>query len=245
MTKRGPRTRPSYEDYGVSRAVIEEHWDQWVAWGVIGAAEDEAELLSRACKEMSFHHTPKDGWSYVARELRIIHLQLPEVRTEDSLSRSQMAKRCSSCADEIIRIGREMNDMAWQEDYTMAALEAKSGSPDSDMFEYSNLPNRIFELVGPMRKFAYWLELSSKWQPRKARAFSDRERRVVLACKLLPIFKDQFGLEPKLRGGSASLPIEDESPWAQFFQAAAALALGEQSTPDRQSVLRKARLPTK
>ncbi|WJY19827.1 hypothetical protein QQS45_06335 [Alteriqipengyuania flavescens] len=218
MTKRGPRTRPRYEDYGVSRAVVEEHWDQWVAWGEIGSAEVEAEMLSRACEEMSFHHTPKDGWSYVARELRIIHFQLPEARTEDSLSRAQMAKRCSACADEIIKIGREMNDMAWQEDYTMAALEAKSGSPESEMFEYCNLPGRIFELVGPMRKFAYWLELSSNWQPRKARPSSDRERRLVLACKLLPIFEDQFGLEPKLKGGSASLPIEDESPWAQFFR---------------------------
>ena len=245
MTKKRSTTRPRYEEYGVARSVIEEHWDQWVEWAVIDSPDAEAEMPKNACHEMSFRHEPNDGWSHVAHELRIIHFQLPEKRTENSLSRAQMAQRCAECADQILKIGKEMNDMAWQEDFTMAAIEAKSGSPDNEMFEYANLPNRILELVGPMKRMAFWLELSSKLQSRKARALSDRERRLVLACKLLPIFEEQFGLEPKLKGGSASLPIEDESPWAQFFQAAAMLALGERSTPDRQRVLQDVRLPTK
>ena len=155
-----------------------------------------------------------------------------------------MAKRCSAYADQIFKIGSEMSEMAWQEDFSMAALEAKSDSLDSERFEYANLPSQILQMVGPMKKFALWLQLSSTWQSRKARASCNRERRLVLACKLLPIFEEQFGLEPALRGGSASLPIEEESPWAQFFQAAASLVLGEQSTPDRQSLLRRVRLPT-
>lgn len=200
-------------------------------------------MLAQICEEMSFSYVPKDGWSFLARELRIIHFQLPERRTENSLTRSQMAKLCSGYADQIFQLGSAIADMAWQEDFTMAALEAKSGQSDGEWFEYANLPGRILDLVGPMRKFAFWLELSSNWQPRKARAWSDRERRLVLACKLAPVFIDQFGLETTLKGGSVSLPIDDESPWAQFFQATAALVLGERRTPDRQKILRDVNLP--
>lgn len=243
MSQKRDKTRPRYEDYGVSRAQIEKDWDQWVEWGFIGAPEDEAALIEEACSLMHFLHVPRDGWQHMARELRIIHFQLPERRTVDSLSRVQMAKKWDGFADQIWKMSKEMGDMAWQEDFTIAALEAGSAKDCNAALEYVNLPNRVAELVGPMRKLAAWLKLSSNWQSRKIRPASDRERRLVLACKLSPIFADQFAMEPSLKGGSSSLPIEEESPWAQFYQAAASLLLGENVTADRQAILLEARLP--
>lgn len=244
MTKRKGKTRPRYEDYGVSRAQLEHDWEQLKAWGYIGDPDEEAERLIRACHEMHFIHSPRDGWAHVARELRIIEFQLPERKRSGSLSRSQMAKKCSSIADQLWEIGNEMSEMAWQEDYTMAALEAKSGAAGGERFEYVNLPGQIVGLVSPLRKLAFWLDLSSNWHSKKHKAFSARVGRLVLACKLLPVFAEQFDLETALRGGSASLPIGEESPWAQFYQAAASIVLDENSTPDRQGVLLEARWAT-
>ena len=133
--------------------------------------------------------------------------------------------------------------MAWQEDFTIAALEVGGGTDGKTDNGYVNLPSRIGELIAPMRKLAFWLEFSSSLHSRRIRPASQRERRLVLACKLSPVFEDQFDLKPTLRGGSTSLPIEEESPWAQFYQAAASLLLGEEVTADRQSILLEARLP--
>lgn len=239
------KTRPCYEDYGVSRRQIERDWDQWVSWGDIGSPEYEAELIEQACKAMHFVGAPKDSWTHIARELRIIWFQLPELKTESSMSRTQMAKRCSSYADQLWEIARDMSEMAWQEDFTIAALAAKKDLGNGDKFEYVNLSNNVMELIAPFRTLARWMKASGEHQSHKIRPASERERRLVLACKLLPVFTDQFAIEPKLKGGSASRPIEEESPWAQFYQAAASLALGEKATPDRQRILLDVRLPIK
>lgn len=185
MTNRKGKTRPRYEDYGVSRAQLEHDWEQLKAWGYIGDPDEEAERLIRACHEMHFIHSPRDGWAHVARELRIIEFQLPERKRSGSLSRSQMAKKCSSIADQLWEIGSEMSEMAWQEDYTMAALEAKSGAAGGERFEYVNLPGQIVGLVSPLRKLAFWLDLSSNWHSNKHKAFSARERRLVFPSAFL------------------------------------------------------------
>ncbi|MBV7265900.1 hypothetical protein [Erythrobacter ani] len=200
-------------------------------------------MIEEACLQMHFPHEPEDGWQYVARELRIIHFQLPELKAEGSLSRAQMAKKWDRFADQLWSISKEMGEIAWQEDFTMAALEIGSGREGSAAYEYVNLPNRVGELVGPARKLAAWLKLSGILQSRKIRPASERERRLVLACKLQPIFVDQFGMVATLKGGSACRPIEEESPWARFYQAAASLLLREKVTADRQSVLLEARRP--
>lgn len=116
MSKKRNRTRPRYEDYGVSRAQLEKDWDQLVQWRFIGAPEDEAELIEEACKLMHFSLTPKDGWQHLSRELRIVHFQLPERKTEDSLSCIQMAKKWDGFADQIWSMSKEIAEISHSAD---------------------------------------------------------------------------------------------------------------------------------
>ena len=121
MSNDRKKNRPRYEDYGVSRAQIEKDWDQLVSWGFIGSKEADAELIRAACQQMCFTQIPKDDWAYIARELRIISFQLPQAKKQDSLSRSQMAKKCIAISEQLSNISEEMGDFADGEDFTMAA----------------------------------------------------------------------------------------------------------------------------
>lgn len=238
MSGKTKRSRPYYEGYGVSRVQIEKDLPQWIECGWVGEPEEEAAMVEQACREMHFADNPKSGWAYIAREIRIIHFQLPERRT---ISRKEMGKRCSAYADQIWETAKNLGELASHEDFVMAAIESKGGVGGDNIFEYANLQNKLFDTVRPLRRFAAYLE-SSK-QSRKVQPLSARERRLVLACKLRPVYEAEFDCKARLKGGSAAYPIEEESPWAQFYQAIASLLLDEKATLDRQSVLREATWP--
>lgn len=80
--------------------------------------------------------------------------------------------------------------------------------------------------------------LEDNKQPTKWAASMRREARLILACKLAPVFEQEFGQPAKPRGGSEACPdIRDEIDWTKFYQAIAKLLLSEAETPDRQAIL--------
>jgi len=253
--KKKPATRPRYETYGVARSVIEQNFIWSITErGVVlkrGEAEElglatpflmKAESLRHACHQMHFFADPKSSWHNLAFELEIIRSQLPEDRTEGCLSRSQMAKLCDDYADQIGNIADGLSGLAGQDDFAIAAIESKGGLKGDDAFEYANFPFRLSEFIVPLKRLAQFLEKSK--QSHKWKQFSQRERRLVLACKLLPVFEEEFGTKASVKGGSTRHPIDEETPWVQFFQAVASLLLDEKATPDRQAILREVFLPT-
>jgi hypothetical protein len=226
-------SRPPYEFWGVTREQVEKDYPQFLKSGWIGSAEQEAPLFRDACKECGIVSEPKHGWKNLAYEIRLIELTLPDGATDDTLGRAQLAEKCIKVSDQLWECYKTLGEFTWSNEFTMAQFE--SGLSLNKSFD--NISD-IRRTLGRLSTYLSATKNRPKWRQRV-----NRIRRLVLACKLAPLFELEFEQLAKPVGGSTVLQLSETNDWTRFFQAIASLVLSENVTPDRQAILWEAAQP--
>lgn len=224
---RNRKTRPPYELYGMVRAQVEKDYPDFVKSGWVGTAEQEGEAIRETLAELGFALEPQTGWTKIGYEVRLIELSMTGLWPEEK-GHAQLARECRKLANSVQESAKSIAELSHWQAVSVASMLTKSSIVDhiSDFF----VTARRLEAV------AAYLEADK--QPTKWAASRRRETRLVLACKLAPIFEQEFGKPAKPRGGSEAHPdIRDEIDWTKFYQGVAKLVLGEAETPDRQEIL--------
>lgn len=216
------KTRPAYERQGILREQVETDYSSW-----IGTGEQDGTIIRDTLAEMAFALEPQSGWDKIGYEVRLIELSMTGLWPEEK-GHVQLARECRKLASTVQRSAESIAGLTQWQAVSVASMLTKSSIGDhvSDFF----VTARRLETV------AAYLEaekLPTKWASTRR-----REARLVLACKLAPIFEQEFRMPAKPRGGSdAHLDIRDEIAWTKFYQGIAKLVIGEAETPDRQEIL--------
>lgn len=221
------KTRPAYERRGMIREQVEKDYPDFVKSGWIGTAEQEGETIKETLAEIGFTLEPHSGWAKIGYEVRLIELSMTGLWPEEK-GHAQLARECRKLASTIQKSGKSIANLTHWQAVSVASMFTKSSIGDhiSDFF----VTARRLEIV------AAYLEADK--QPTKWVSTRRREARLVLACKVAPIFEQEFGMPAKPRGGSEAHPdIRDEAEWTKFYQGIAKLVIGEAETPDRQEIL--------
>lgn len=224
---RAKKTRPPYECRGIARVQVEKDYPAFIESGWIGTAEQEGQIVRETLSEVGFTLQPRSGWDKVGYEVRLIELSMTGLWPEEK-GNAQLARECRQLASVIGKSAKSLAELTHWQAVSVASIFTKSSIAEhvSDFFETA----RRLETV------ADYLEADK--QPTKWASSRKREARLVLACKLAPVFETEFGKPAKPRGGSETLHnIRDENAWAQFYQGIAKLVIGEARTPDRQDIL--------
>lgn len=223
---RNKKTRPPYELYGVSREQVERDYLDFVESGWVGTAENEGELVRKTLVDFDFTLEPQSGWARIGYEARLIELSMTGLWPEEK-GHAALARECRKLAHTIDKSARSVADLTRWQAVSVASIFTKSpiGEHVSDFFKTARSLERI----------ATYLEMDK--QPTKWASSALREVRLVLACKLAPVFEQEFGRAAKPRGGSETRDIRDESDWTKFYQGVAKVVIGETETSDRQEIL--------
>nr|WP_087573337.1 hypothetical protein [Sphingomonas sp. CDS-1] len=224
---RNRKTRPPYELYGIARAQVQKDYPDFVKSGWIGSAEQEGHAIRETLVELGFALEPRWGWDTIGYEVRLVELSMTGLWPEEK-GHAQLARDCRKLARTIDSCAKSVAELSHWQAVSVASMFTKSSVVEhiSDFF----VTARRLEIIA-----AY---LEADRQPTKWATSRRREARLVLACKLAPIFEQEFGKPAKPRGGSEAHPdIRDEIDWTKFYQGIAKLVLGEAETPDRQEIL--------
>ncbi|MBL0769574.1 hypothetical protein JI743_12225 [Sphingopyxis sp. DHUNG17] len=218
----------------MARKQVEKDYPDFVSSGWVGSAEDEGKEVLHTLAELGFTLEPRSGWAEIGYEVRLIELSMTGLWPE-AKGHAQLARESRKLARTIRKSTKSVAELSrWQ------AVSVAS------MFTRSPITDHISEFLNTAR----WLETVADFleidkQPTKWASSRRREARLVLACKLAPLFESEFGKPARPRGGSEMLPdIRDEADWTKFYQGVAKLVLGEAETPDRQDILWEAAKPS-
>jgi hypothetical protein len=220
------KTRPPYERWGMAREQVVKDYPQFLKSGWIGTASGEGEAIQTTLPKFGFVHQPSSGWENIGYEVRLIELSMTGLMPEEK-GHAQLARECRQLAKKIDKNAHTLCDLThWQ------AVSVASWYTRTDFCEYAS---DFFKTARRLEIIAEYLtreKQGAKWASTRR-----REARLVLACKLAPLFEREFGIPAKPRGGSEARPLHEENEWTKFFQCIASLLLGETETPDRQQVL--------
>jgi hypothetical protein len=213
---------------------VEKDYPAFVESGWIGTAEQEGQIVRDTLSAVGFTLQPRSGWGKIGYEVRLIELSMTGLWPEEK-GNARLARECRQLASVIGKSAKSVAELTHWQAVNVASIFMRSSIAEhvSDFFETA----RRLEAV------AQYLEADK--QPTKWASSRKREARLVLACKLAPVFETEFGKPAKPRGGSETLPdIREEAAWTQFYQGVAKLLIGEAETPDRQDLLWEAYKPS-
>ena len=231
---RNRSTRPPYELCGAARAQVQKDYPDFLKSGWIGTAEQEGHLIRETLVELGFALEPRSGWDTIGYEVRLIELSMTGLWPEEK-GHAQLARDCRKLARTIDSAAKSVGKLSnWQ------AVSVASMFTQSSVVEHMS---DFFVTARRLETVAAYLEADK--QPTKWATTRRREARLVLACKLAPIFEHEFRRPAKPRGGSEVYSdIRDENDWTKFYQGIAMLVIGETVTPDRQEILWEAAKPS-
>lgn len=221
------QSRPPYELYGIPRERVEKDYPTWVKSGWIAEASVEGELVRETLHGFGFALEPKSGWPKIGYEVRLIELSMTGKWPEEKGS-AQQSRDCAKLAEEVKRMAFALSKLSGSQNIFTASCIIDA--------QFTEHLTGFFKTASDLEKVAAYLrenKQSAKWASAQR-----REARLILACKLAPVFEAEFAKPAKPRGGSEALPrIEDEAEWTQFYQGIAKLFFDEVESPDRQGIL--------
>jgi hypothetical protein len=227
-----------WEKRKLPRRLLVQLYEILLESGETNSPDIEGEFIQKMFQSFGFDIDPKDGWHFVAYELRLLQIATPFNDLEEEIGRAALAKRCAKLSDDAQKVLLEFAELTKHIEFctqisTVAQDEANKLPPDffSSFIVFTNNLDRCVERLNDMPQAPKWRR--TEW----------RIRRVELARNLAKLFESQFGLVAKPVGGSASLPLEETNLWTRFYQAVAWAFWNEHVTPDRQAILWEAALP--
>lgn len=119
-----------------------------------------------------------------------------------------LVRECRTLASTIHNAAKSLADLSHWQAVSVASMLTKS----SIVHHISD----FFVTATRLQMVAAYLDAEK--QPTKWATSRRRQSRLVLACKLGPLFEQEFGMPAKPGGGSEAYPdIRDESDWTKFY----------------------------
>lgn len=213
--------------YAQNRTDIEKLYFGFLKLGFFPPFESEADFWEAQLAEYQVEQRPLQGWSVLAREIRLVNLGLSDPVRRDAPGKAEKAKKARKMARRLEALAQELIEWSWDTQLGGAVLHAQG------KFKLDPLP--LKELAKTFDIGAEVME--SEPQSPRWRESAQRNLRIELAVLLSPVFENLFGLKAVPCGGSHARELSDTNDWTRFFQAVASAFWQETVTPDRQAVL--------
>ncbi len=221
------KTRPAYERWGVTRDRVEADYGRFYKEGGATNGIREGEEFRKVLADCGFSLEPRSSWDRIAYEVRLIGFGMDGLWPEEK-GNAESGRDCRRLARKIDTIAHSVGDLTQCQAVSVAEMFTKT--------DFADYISEFFMTARRLEMLAEYLENSK--QPTKWATTRKREARLVLACKLAPLFEQEFGVHAKPRGGSeAYQDLRDENDWTKFFQCMAMQVLDEERTKDRQEIL--------
>lgn len=216
-----------HQRMGIPRQMLEKHHRQYLNGGLFDPPEIEGDFFHAVLREFGISQDPKNGWTTLAYELRLINMIMPDPMDEDTKGKVELSHDCESIANKLDDLARQAGELTHHTDVVV-------GLHDLEL----NIADGVLHLLETARNLkALASHLNPSRRPTKWKSTERRRQRIELACELSGLFESEFDQAAKPVGGSAPLALDDTNDWTRFFQAIASVFLKERETPDRQAIL--------
>lgn len=219
--------RTLHERTGISRQMLEKHHRQFLKGGFFDPPEIEGDFFHSVLREFGISQDPKNGWTTLAYELRLINMIMPDPMDEDTKGKVELSHDCERVANKLDDLARQAGELTHHTDVVVGLHVLELDISDGVL--------HIMETARNLKALAS--HLNPLKHPTKWKSSERRRQRIELACELSGLFESEFNQAAKPVGGSAPLELDDTNDWTRFFQAIASVFLNEQVTPDRQAIL--------
>ncbi len=204
----------------------------------IDDSETEGKFFRAKLEQFGVDRQPKNGWSNLAYELRLVEISLPDRTKPDDIGRAELARQAQKLSVDAKKLQSDFVRANENIDFMVAmhfsAGVSKGGQAQRIVSELALFCRELDACAQRLKE----MPQSPKWRQKELRNI-----RLELACKLAVLFETEFGLPAKPVGGSASLSLSETNCWTRFYQAIASAFWQEEATPDRQAILWEATWP--